>query len=169
LLLALCLTACEETVVESLVPFEATGTIVAWCSLQPSPCLDGVDAAPFVLAIPVRPGVASEGTLTLTVSGDLDDPVRETLRVRLEGVDLGVIVNNDPSDDAFDHPTDMGVDCETITMTAEISVVDLVSIVADGLLELTFSPPGSESDIDLPGCADSDEIVSATIEYLWTV
>ena len=147
-------------------PFSDSVTLTGWCSLQPSPCLQGAGAGPIPLQIlGAATGVGGDGTLTLTISGDLDNDDDETLHVEVEGIDLGILFNGDPADDDFDLSVDTPTDCQPITTTAVLPEAELRSVVADGVIQITLTPRQDFNDIDDPGCDDADEVVTATVEY----
>ena len=160
------LLGCGDSATSLPEPFSGSVTQNAWCSLVPSPCFVGAGAAAIQLAIPnANPAVGGDGTLILTISGDLDDNVLETFHVEVENIDLGILFNGDPGDDLFDLAVDTPTDCVSVTTRATLAAAALTLAAADGILEVTLTPDQTSSGIDEPGCPAEDELLTATIEY----
>jgi hypothetical protein len=162
---ALLLAGCGSDPAE---PFSGSTTLAAWCDVANSPCCDECDnAPPLVLSIvDADTNADGDGTLTLSISGDLDDISDEILTVTVEGLSLGTIFNGNPNDDDFDFPGDRPDDCTVATLSAPLPLSALSGIVADGRIDITLTPGQTGSDINDEGCDGmNDEMVTATVEY----
>jgi hypothetical protein len=145
--------------------FMGTVTEDAFCDLPGTFCCNQCSMAdPLDLAITgADPAASGDATITLEVYGDVND-LDEILVVTLEGFSLGTILNNNPGDDDFDHPTDQGTACEgSYLAQATVALSDLMPIIADGQIEMTLTPDQENNDIE--GCEAPREYVTFTIEY----
>ena len=157
---------CNEDASED--PFSGSVTQAAWCKVANSPCCNNCAGAPsLVLSIPnASTRVGGDGTITLQISGDLDDNTDEVLSVFVEGLALGTIFNGNPADDQFNSATDSPSDCTLTTVSATLPEASLAGIAADGRIQITLTPNQTNNEIEDDGCdGASDETVTITVEY----
>jgi hypothetical protein len=153
----------------SAKPKSHTGSVTqdAWCKEQPSICCDEcIVEGSLVLTISGASTTATgAATLTIDISGDLDDTASEFLHIMVEGADLGTVFNGNSGDDEFDLPGDTAVDCTPTTMHATIPETVLAGIISDGMVVVTVTS-GPGSGIEDEGCPDTnDETITVKISY----
>lgn len=98
----------------------------------------------FNIATPTT--IAGDATITFSVLDDLN-ATNEFVDVSIEGLSLGRVFDNDPSNDAFDFANDQGTQSGLSTAilhtgSATISNADFTPLIADGFLNLLFDFSG---------------------------
>jgi hypothetical protein len=86
----------------------------------------------------------SDGTLTLEARGHfgLLGGVDGDVAVAVEGIELGIFLNNNPDDDLFDNASfgDVGVAYGSpVTASAVLTLAQLEDIISDGIIEITYT------------------------------
>ena len=104
----------------------------------------------------------SDGLLTITISDDLNLS-SETATISIEGISLGIVFNNNATDDRFDiegrnSELDNGFQDSLRTITATLTEAELDQVLADGVVEVNFN---LTRDVDQLGTS----IYDITIEY----
>lgn len=99
----------------------------------------------FVLSVPTS--TVEDYRLEITVAGDLGG-VEERINITLDTLNLGQVLDDDPSNDEFSHPTDQydsglpGTNCnydKRETLVAIIPAASYNTIAADGSITLTLN------------------------------
>jgi hypothetical protein len=115
----------------------------SYCNLPGGFCNSGGN---FTLAIQNVPTSATgTGTLQISTIGDYSAST-ESFRVTIEGLNLGVVLNNNGGDDRFNFPNgDAGQDCASSPHqgTATLTEAELNTMIADGTVTLTFDAQSS--------------------------
>ena len=100
--------------------------------------------------------ITGDATLTLSAKGDFNGS-DAWAKIWLDGVDLGVILNNNATDDAFDFSRDRGNNkVSKVTGSMTISEDVFASLIKDGFLNLT---------LDTNFFVESIKHVSGTISF----
>lgn len=81
--------------------------------------------------------IVGDATFTFTVNGDLNGS-NEFVEIDVDGFSLGLVFNEDLTDDPFDFAGDEGANVQDQTGSATISNADFAGLIADGLLDVTF-------------------------------
>ncbi|MEM6891570.1 MAG: VPLPA-CTERM sorting domain-containing protein [Pseudomonadota bacterium] len=81
--------------------------------------------------------IVGDAIFTFTVQGDLNGS-SEFVAIDIDGFSLGLVFNEDPSDDLFDFAGDEGGNFSFQTGSATILNADFAGLIGDGLLDLTF-------------------------------
>ena len=97
------------------------------------------------------------GRLTITLSHDLDGR-GENVSISINGIDLGIVFNDDVSDDRFDQPGDVGLQYQPITIVANLTQAELNQILSDGVVNVSFSTSSTVNFFDTP-------FYDVTLEY----
>jgi hypothetical protein len=104
-------------------------------------------------------GITGDATITFTVNGDLNSS-SEYIDINLDGFSLGRVFDNNSANDAFDFAGDSGNQSQSdLTGSATISNAVMAGLIADGLLNLSFSFSNS---VD---CCGSVNKLVGTISY----
>ena len=158
---------CSAAVAVQAQMFVGTAAQDSFCDLSPTPCgVACANSAPFTLSIlDAFAEPIGNATLRLDFHADVDNPIDENLTVEVEGYSMGKITNADSTDDRFDHPTDVVADCEPVTMSGSVPLSELKAILADGKIDVTFTPEQESNDIEADECPDPRESMAVTVEY----
>ena len=147
------------------VPFSSSSTVSNFCQSS-DPCL-----LTFHLNVAVNANAISAGTLTLTVLGDFDG-TSENLTASIEGLSLGVLLDNNTlngqltATDSGSQYGSAGGNPAPTTGTINIALVDLSAIVADGVMDITFTTSANVNDLNVSqNFADPEEFITASIAY----
>lgn len=81
--------------------------------------------------------IVGDATFTFTVQGDLNQ-ASEFVAIDIDGFSLGLVFNEDTTDDPFDFAGDVGGNFAFQTGSATIANADFSGLIGDGLLDLTF-------------------------------
>ena len=105
---------------------------------------------------------SSDGLLTITIRDDLDLSTENAI-ISIEGISLGIVFNNNATDDRFDiegldSEADNGLQNEPITITATLTEAELDQVLADGVVEVNFTLTSSVNQL-------GTSIYDITIEY----
>jgi hypothetical protein len=144
-----------------LAQMQYSGTVNNYCS-QPGGFCNG--GGSFTLTIGNLPTSATgSGTLQLSTVGDYSVSF-EAVGVSIDGLNLGIILNNNGGDDRFNFPNgDGGSDCASTPHqgTATLTEAELNAMLADGSVTLTFQATSTAIN-DLCG---SSEFMSAVLTF----
>lgn len=120
--------------------------------------------APFTLTFTNVPAPTSGGTIRVRAFGDLGS-ASEYLEIYVDGIYFGPILNNNATDDSFNHPTgtDQGYDYESSSLvsnqTAPISLAQLTAMTSNGSIAVLVDPSQSVNN------AKAGEFVELTLTY----
>ena len=94
---------------------------------------------------------SSDGLLTITISDDLDLS-SENATISIEGISLGIVFNNNATDDRFDRfdtdsELDNGFQNTLRTITATLTEAELDQVLADGVVEVNFTLTSSVNQL----------------------
>lgn len=111
----------------------------------------------FTLTFNGVPTPLAGGTLRVRGKGDLDGS-NEYLDVTMEGIQFGLLFNNNPNDDRFNNSGsgDIGLLNSPVSSIANVTLAEFTTVAANGSIVVTITPSGSVADA---------EFIEATITY----
>lgn len=118
----------------------------------------------FTLAAPT--GITGDATISFTVKGDLggvSGGSGEYVDVSLDGALFGRVFDNDEDNDTFDFPADSGNQASDLTGSATIVHADMVDLIADNSIVLTFDFSQNVKSVDNLEGAISYETTAAAV------
>lgn len=128
-----------------------------------------VDGGSIVYSNLVTPSTAfSDAIFTLRIAGDFDNnDASESVTISIDGFSLGTIFDNNVGNDLFNFASDDYVGSHSnyvfMTSTATISQANWASIIADGLITITFD---LSSGVNC--CSDPHAFTSGSISFTST-
>ncbi|MGF1444647.1 MAG: hypothetical protein ACFBRM_00420 [Pikeienuella sp.] len=98
----------------------------------------------------LTPGPVGDVTVTFTAAGDFNVGSSENVALAIDGVDLGVFLNSNPTDDLFDNASfgDRGRANASNGQRSASASVDLGAALADGTLDLVFTFGSGVDDLE---------------------